>query len=211
MKNISFSLFNIFSILSIIILIIIIIAPFNLINLEQAQRIAKWKSEYENVKYSLELVNLHEGSIIPLQEEVEKVISEAFIWERILPYMNVNMQQPDYIKGYRYRKMNGTLVNKTGRYFFDKFVKTKNGVILGLNENKQEITGENIPLYYMYVDINGEEKPNRIGQDIFFLNIYRNKVSAVGQGRTHAVMKADCSPIGRGVYCSEYYLLGSSL
>lgn len=211
MKRPSFSLSNIVSILSIIILIVLILVPFNLINLEQAQRIAKWKSEYENLKYSLELVKLNEGSIIPTEEEAGKLVTEEYVWQRILPYMDVEIQIPDYIKGYKYRKMNGTLIKKTGRYYFSKFVKTKNGTILGLNENKAEVVDDNMPLYYMYVDINGEEKPNRIGQDIFFLSIYKNKVSALGAGKTHAAMKADCSPIGRGVYCSEYYLLGSSL
>ena len=211
MKNLSFSLFNIVSILSMILLIILILVPFNLINLEQAQRIAKWKSEYEKLKYSLELVNLHEGSIVPSAEEAGKVLSEAYMWDRIFPYMNIDVHQPENIKHYGYRKMNGTLIKKTGRYYFEKFVKTKNGVILGLKENQSEIKDENSPFYYMFVDINGEEKPNRIGQDIFFLSIYKHSVTAVGQGRTHSILKADCSPIGRGVYCSEYYLLGSSL
>ena len=69
---------------------------------------------------------------------------------------------------------------------------------------------EKTPLYYMFVDINGEEKPNRIGQDIFFFSVYKNHVTALGNGKSHAKLKADCSPIGRGVYCSEYYLLGGS-
>ena len=49
---------------------------------------------------------------------------------------------------------------------------------------------------------------NKIGQDIFFMSIYKDKVTALGNGKNHARLKADCSPIGRGVYCSEYYLLG---
>ena len=89
MKSFSFSLFNIISVLSIVLLIILIVVPFNLINLEQAQRIAKWKSEYEKLKYSLELVNLHEGSIVPNQEEIGKVVTEEFMWDRMLQYMNV--------------------------------------------------------------------------------------------------------------------------
>lgn len=211
MKSFSFSLFNIISVLSILLLIILIVIPFNLINLEQAERIAKWKSEYEKLKYSLELVNLHEGSIVPNQEEIGKIVTEDFMWNRILQYMNVEgYKKPEAIKKYKYRKMNGTFVRRTGYYHFEKFVKTKNGVILGLNESKQEDKGINSPLYFMFVDINGEVKPNRIGQDIFFLSIYKNHVTALGQGKSHARLKADCSPLGRGLYCSEYYLLGGS-
>ena len=101
MKSFSFSLFNIISVLSIVLLIILIVVPFNLINLEQAERIAKWKSEYEKLKYSLELVNLHEGSIVPNQEEIGKVVTEELIWDRILQYMNVEgYKKPETIKKY---------------------------------------------------------------------------------------------------------------
>ena len=106
--------------------------------------------------------------------------------------------------------MHGVPVKKTSRYYFDEFVRTNNGVLLGFNQNDSETASEKSPLYYMFVDINAEDKPNRIGQDIFFLSIYKNRVTALGNGKTHARLKTDCSPIGRGVYCSEYYLLGGS-
>lgn len=208
MKNFSFSIFNIVAVFSIILLIVLILVPFNLINLEQAGRIAQWKSVYENLKYSFELVNLHEGSIIPASEEVGKIVDEDYIWQRISPYFNLENTKPEQIKRYRYRKMNGTLVKKERSYYFDKFVKTKDGILFSVKKNTYE--NDTMPLYIAFVDINGIEKPNRMGQDIFFMGIYKNHVSALGQGKTHARLKADCSPIGRGVYCSEYYLLGGS-
>lgn len=210
MKNLSFSIFNIISIFVIILLIILILVPFNLINLEQAQRIAMWKSEYEKFKYSFELVKLHEGSIIPEAEEAGKIITEEYLWQRIFPYFNFKSTSPAQIKRYRYRKMNGIVVNRDSKYYFDKFVETKHGELFGLSQNKSEVITEKTPEYLAFIDINGIEKPNRIGQDIFFIGIYKNSVTALGHGKTHAKLKADCSPIGRGVYCSEYYLLGGS-
>ena len=210
MKNFSFSIFNIVSIFSIILLIVLILIPFNLINLEQAQRIAKWKIEYEKLQYSFELIKMHEGTIVPTNEEARKVVTEEYMLERAIPYIKLQDDKAEKIKNYKYRKMNGTPVKKTSRYYFDEFVKTTNGVILGFNENEAEIIDEKTPLYYMFVDINGEEKPNKIGQDIFFLSVYKNHVTALGKGKTHVKLKTDCSPIGRGVYCSEYYLLGGS-
>ena len=210
MKNFSFSIFNIVSIFSIILLIILILVPFNLINLEQAQRIAKWKVEYEKLNYSFELIKMHEGTIVPSSEEVGKIVTEEYMLERAIPYIKLQSEKPEVLENYKYRKMNGVPVKKTSRYYFDKFVKTTNGVILGFNENDSEIVSDKTPLYYMFVDINGEDKPNRIGQDIFFLSVYKNNVTALGKGKNHARLKADCSPIGRGVYCSEYYLLGGS-
>lgn len=187
-----------------------ILIPFNLINLEQAERIAKWKAEYEKLNYSFDLIKLHEGTIVPTNEETGKIVTEEYMLERAIPYVKLQSEKPEVLKNYKYRKMNGVPVKKTSRYYFDKFVKTDRGVILGFNQNDSEIISEKTPLYYMFVDINGEEKPNRIGQDIFFLSIYKNRVTALGNGKTHARLKTDCSPIGRGVYCSEYYLLGGS-
>lgn len=210
MRNFSFSIFNIVSIFSIILLIVLILIPFNLINLEQAERIAKWKAEYEKLNYSFDLIKLHEGTIVPTNEETGKIVTEEYMLERAIPYVKLQSEKPEVLKNYKYRKMNGVPVKKTSRYYFDKFVKTDRGVILGFNQNDSEIISEKTPLYYMFVDINGEEKPNRIGQDIFFLSIYKNRVTALGNGKTHARLKTDCSPIGRGVYCSEYYLLGGS-
>lgn len=210
MKNFSFSIFNIVFVFSILLLIVLIIVPFNLINLEQAERIAKWKVEYEKLIYTFDLIKLHEGTIVPTNEEAGKLVTEEYMLERAMPYVHFQVEKPEKIENYKYKKMNGTPVKKTSRYYFDEFVMTNNGVILGFNKNDSETANDKAPLYYMFVDINGKEKPNRIGQDIFFMSVYKDNVTALGNGKNHARLKADCSPIGRGVYCSEYYLLGGS-
>ncbi len=210
MKNFSFSIFNIVFVFSILLLIVLIVVPFNLINLEQAERIAKWKVEYEKLIYTFDLIKLHEGTIVPTNEEAGKLVTEEYMLERAMPYVHFQVEKPEKIENYKYKKMNGTPVKKTSRYYFDEFVMTKNGVILGFNKNDSETANDKAPLYYMFVDINGKEKPNRIGQDIFFMSVYKDNVTALGNGKNHARLKADCSPIGRGVYCSEYYLLGGS-
>ncbi len=208
MRNLSFSLFNIVSVILILVIIILIVLPFNLLNMEQAQRIAKWKSEYEQLNYCFSLVNLHEGSIIPTEEEVGKIITEEDILERFKPYFNLADIDLKKLKKYRYRKMNGSPIQKDSQFYFDKFIIDKDGTILSVRKNEHEIISEVQPLFFMFVDINGIEKPNRIGRDIFFLNIYRNNISALGNGRAQSKLKSNCSPIGTGLYCSEYYLLG---
>ena len=191
-----------------LVIIILIVLPFNLINMEQAQRIAKWKSEYEQLSYCFSLVNLHEGSIIPTEEKVGKIITEEYILERFKPYFNLVEVDLREFKKYSYRKMNGSLIPKDSQFYFDKFIVDKDGTILSIRKNEHKIISEVQPLFFMFVDINGVEKPNRIGRDIFFLNIYRNNISALGNGRSRVKLKSNCSPIGTGLYCSEYYLLG---
>lgn len=208
MKNFSFSIYTVVSLSSIFILVVLILLPFNLINMEQAQRIAKWKSTYEKLKYSFELVKLHENTIIPTSTEAGKLVTEEYIIERFAPYFNLKSQ--DIINPYKYgyRKMNGSPVIKNSHFYFDKFVERKDSVLLGIKQTSFDTNNEKSPLYYMFVDINGAEKPNRIGQDIFLISIYRDKIRTLGEGKTHASLKVNCSPIGSGLYCSEYYLLG---
>ncbi len=209
MKSLSFNIFNIISVLAIIVLTVIIIIPFNLINLEQAQRIAKWKSVYEELKYSFELVKLHEGSIIPADYE-ENAINKESVKNRIFPYFNISSDEKINLKKYSYRKLNGSPIKKNWQFYFNEYYEMKDGIIISIKPNESEKVLPDQPLYFMLTDINGAEKPNRIGQDIFFINIYSDYITALGEGKGHERLKVNCSPIGSGLYCSEYYLLGGS-
>ncbi len=207
MKNFSFNIFNIIFLLSVFLVIILIVLPFNLISIEQAQRIAKWKSVYEELKYSFALVNLHEGSIIPELNSVDKVITDEYILNRVMPYLGEEkiINSNPYKHGYLY--MNAAPVKKSSLFYFDNFVKYKDNMLLGLKNKYQIVNSEVKNDYILFVDINGQKKPNRIGQDIFFLNIYPNEVKALGWNYKDK-LRANCSPIGIGVFCSEYYILG---
>ncbi len=209
MKSLSFSIFNLISVLAIIVLTVVIIIPFNLINLEQAQRIAKWKSVYEELKYSFELVKLHEGSIIPA-EDAENAINKESAKNRIFPYFNIVSDEKINLKKYSYRKLNGSPIKKNWQFYFNEYYEMKDGIILSIKPNTSEKVLPEQPLYFMFIDINGTEKPNRIGQDIFFINIYSDYITALGEGKGQERLKVNCSPIGSGLYCSEYYLLGGS-
>ncbi len=202
------TIFNITAGLLIIVLIILIILPFNVNNLDQAQRIAIWKSKYEDLNYCFSLVNLYEKIIVPDSTENGKIISEENFSERIKPYFDLAEKSKFNKKRYNYRKMNGRPVLKSSQFYFDKFFKSKDGTLLSVRQNEREILSENQPRFYMFVDINGKKRPNRIGQDIFFISIFKNHIEALGHDRPYSALKTNCSPIGSGVYCSEYYILG---
>ena len=208
MKISSTVIFNTTAVLVIILLLILIILPFNINNLEQAQRITVWKTKYENLKYCFSLVNLYENSIIQTESEAGRLFSEEDMINRIKPYFNF-IENPEYkSKRYHYRKMNGRPATKNGQFYFNKFFKCKDGALLSIRKNNNEIISENQPQFFMYVDINGKKKPNRIGQDIFFISIFKDHIEALGHDRPYSALKTNCSPIGSGVYCSEYYILG---
>ena len=212
MNHLKFSFFNIFSVISIILVLVLILVPFNVINLEQAQRIAKWLKVYEEMNYSFSLVKMYEGTIIPDKNEADKIITEEYIVERIAPYLNIenDAKIQTKIEDYSYRLLNRKNLKKNNQFSFNKFLKTKDGMLLSVKENQKENLIDITPLYFMFVDINGEEKPNQIGKDIFIINIYKDNIKPLGTGRGHASLKVNCSPIGTGLYCAEYYLLGGS-
>lgn len=193
------SLFNIFALFIIIILIVLIILPFNVNNLEQAQRIAVWKSKFEQLKYCFLLADLHENCLENSYNNEDDLINV------IKPYFDIqNKLNTKYV----YRKMNGRPASRAGQFYFDKFFLLKDGSLISVKKNISEILNENQPLYFMLVDLNGTQKPNRIGQDIFFISIFNKSIQALGHDRPHSALKTNCSPIGSGVYCSEYYLIG---
>lgn len=203
MKKPSFSIFNIVSVVFIILVMILIIVPFNFVNVEQAQRTAKWLNVYEKLQYDFELEKLHEGSIVP---ELTSPKEYSYI---LAPYLNLNSGNMEIKKHYKYKLMNGRKLDKTSQFYFDRFAKTRDGIYVGL---KQSIHQEaDSPLYYMFIDINGKQKPNKIGEDIFFISIYKDKIAPFGSTKKHAELKKNCSPLGSGMYCSEYYLRSGSL
>ena len=193
------SLFNIFALFIIFVLIVLIILPFNVNNLEQAQRIAVWKSKFEQLKYCFSLVDIHENlSEVSYNNEDDLI-------DVIKPYFNI---QKKLNFKYSYRRMNGRPVKKTGQFYFDTFYLLKDGSLISLKKNISEILNENQPLYFMFVDLNGTQKPNRIGRDIFLISIFNKNIQALGHDRPYSALKTNCSPIGSGVYCNEYYLIG---
>ena len=208
MKNLSFSVFNVVSVVTVILLVVLIVMPFNLINMEQAQRIAKWKSEFEQLEYCFSLVKLHDGTIVPTEQESGQLLTDEYMFERIKPYFNFSTDTFEEIKKYSYRKKNGTAMDKDSQFYFDKFLKYKNGMVFSIKRSNKLQISEKHPSYFMYIDINGVEKPNRIGQDVFFISIYKNHIQALGHSKDYAKLKSNCSPIGNGLYCSKYYLLG---
>lgn len=189
-------------------MIILILVPFDLINLKQAQRIAKWLSVYERVSYSLDLIKLNEGCIIPNEKDSGKIITEECVKKLIYSYMNID-NTAKKVKKYSYRKLNGTPVKKHKPYYFEDFVLTKTGETIGIKEIQNN--GIDNRLYYMFIDINGNEKPNRIGEDIFFIKLYPDKYEPMGEGVKYASLKLGCSPLGSGLNCADYYLHGGNI
>ena len=207
MKTPSFSVFNSASICVIAVLIIAAACPFNLMDMEQAQRIAKWKSDFEQLSCCFKLADIYEGAMAEKTNYDDKTALQMLA-VKLKPYFNYEDEHPAGIKGYKYRRKNGRAMPKHSQFYFNSFLKKKDGSLISFKKNVNLQDEEKEPLYYMFIDINGEKKPNRTGEDIFFINVYKHQIKALGADKDYARLKRNCSPAGSGLYCSEFYLLG---
>ena len=64
------------------------------------------------------------------------------------------------------------------------------------------------PCATVLFDMNGIEKPNRIGKDIFGIYLYRNQIEAFGSKLSNRELERDCNSHSSGMNCSEYFLRG---
>ena len=211
MKKIPFNVYGIIATMIIITLILLVVQPFSLVDFEQVQRIAKWKNYYEKLTYLFDLVKLHEGTIVPDSKTAGVIVSEEFMMSYLKPYFNYEYALPTKTLKYSYRKLNNSGIKRQNQFYFNKFVRMKTGELISIKRNNSEIKFEDSPEYYMFIDINGEKRPNRIGKDIFMINIYKDRISPLGEGKINSKIKISCSPIGNGLYCADSYLLGGNI
>lgn len=56
----------------------------------------------------------------------------------------------------------------------------------------------------MYVDVNGDKKPNRIGIDVFLMTFTEDGFIPAGVSKTPQELKQNCNPKGYGTWCMTH-------
>ncbi len=206
----AFSLVEIAIVLFIIVFVASVFVPLNILNVSQAERVAKWKNVFEESKYSFEVLKAHDQGLMKDLQSYKLSDSEAF--DKIKPYLNIDKAQSteETYKNYQYKFLNGRRVNSKSMFYVKDFATLESGVIIGFKLNRMRHTYRNTPVAMMLFDINGLDKPNKIGKDIFGINIYEEGIKAFGDGHSCPFLKANCSPVGAGTFCSKYYLIGGN-
>ena len=189
---------------SILTAIILIIEPFNFMNIKQAERIAQWKKEYQNIEYKMGLVKIHEG-------EIPSECDSECVKNRIKPYFNIDETNVYKPQDYKYKKLNGQKIPPDTRFHFTNLMLDKSGKLISIKENDSELEDKKDTPFLMFIDMNGYNPPNRIGGDIFILNVHKDSVSPFGEKRKLQKLKQNCSPIGAGTYCAKYYLYSGQM
>lgn len=208
-----FKAFTILEILIIFFAIVIIAAvmmPLGMSDASQGRRVAAWHMVFDELEYSFNLAKVQNGSIFG---DNPSNLTDREYFEKVKPFLNID-NSDDFVhefEKYHYTYRNKTYVKRSSKYYFDNFFMLKNNVIASIKKNTDKEDGKEMPYVFMFVDVNGFKKPNRIGDDIFFINIFNDRITAYGDGYSLSKLSAGCSKIGKGLFCSKYYLVGSNL
>lgn len=56
----------------------------------------------------------------------------------------------------------------------------------------------------IYIDVNGDKKPNKFGIDTFLMTMTEEGFVPAGVSKTQDQLKSSCSPGGNGYWCMTY-------
>lgn len=204
-----FSLTEVLMVIFTVAVIAAAIFPLNIIDHNQAERIAKWKNFYPQLTYAF-------NAMLSSEKNISEVYNKDFslnpdtLFDNMTNYLNIDetaTKNFTHSKHYQYF-LNGKTIRKTSKYKADKFVVLDNKMIIAFKKSDAERKSKNEYLGMIFVDVNGATKRNFIGRDIFVVAMYPNRLEPIGLHSTRQEMKEDCSPVGSGLKCSAYYLVG---
>jgi type II secretory pathway pseudopilin PulG len=182
------------------------ILPKSLDNTKQARLISRWAENYSEVEYIFSVIKAQKDSEIreKLHEAKDNNVRKEIVLDVIKPYLRITSKVDSQYKQYY---MNNLSVTPGGRYYFDTFYFASDNEIIGLKWVKEDCQGIDI-CAIMAFDVNGLDKPNIWGFDVFGINILKDNIEPIGKNIDPDVLKDDCAKGGFGVYCSYYYLIG---
>lgn len=209
MKKNGFSLTEILMLIFTIIVIAAALFPLKIIDLNQAERIAEWKTFYPELQYSFKLMQSSEKDFVKAYDENKNLNSDAFFCV-FTSYLNIDKAKTEKTDFSKYRKsfMNGKIITKKSKYKADIHLYLQDGKLVSFVPLEREKASD--PLGLIFIDINGRQTRNFVGRDVFPVLMFSNKIEPVGYNSTRQAMKENCSPVGSGMQCSAYYLVGGA-
>lgn len=187
---------------------IVICIPMISNNTKEAKIISSWKKNYAELQSNFEIFNISD------RETINNICASSItnkddnIFKILSPYLNVDLSKnSNNLKSYHYKFKNGAQISMQSTLFTKKFAYQENGNVVGfkwLNCN----CSETVPCAMAIFDMNGTEKPNRIGEDIFGIYFFKNRIEAFGSDFSAEDIEKNCQEHSTGMSCSEYYLRG---
>ena len=186
--------------------ILCIPAIFN--NSKEAKVISDWKNNFAETQSNFEVFNISDKDKLETICKSNTEEKEQEIFKIIGPYLNVDLSKSaKNLKSYHYRFKNGAQIPMQSILFTRLFAYQDSGDIVGfkwLDCNCSRTKPCGIALF----DMNGIQKPNRIGIDIFGIYLYSDRIEAFGSKLTNEELERDCNKHSSGMNCSEYFLRG---
>lgn len=209
MRKTAFNMVEIAIVVCLLLTTIVACLPAIFNNTRQAKIVSRWKALFAETKSNFEIFGLNDI------ESVKKVCSAAMLEEEdevfkiISPYLNVDTgKDASNLKSYTYKFSNGAQIPMESVYFTRKFAYQDNGNIVGFKWNSCECDDKTACAMALF-DMNGKKGPNRIGEDIFGINIYKTGIKAFGSEFSNEELEKDCiKGNGSGASCAEFYLRG---
>lgn len=216
MKKLSaFTIVEIVVVFCLILLTATFVVPELIKDNKKLNTISQWKHAYQNIDYIFSAVRVNNDKNDRLALEQAKDDNERIetLFTILNPYIRIKSDLNE--KDYKIRFYNGKFPTTNDIYSFNKFKILNSGHIVGLKWlNDFKHSDKTLPFAMMLFDINGIDKPNTWGEDIFAVKIYKGKIEPVGKEYSDntLMMKRDCSKHGLGIACSYYYnIYGGSI
>lgn len=207
MRKTGFTIVEVVIVFLLILGITFFILPKSLDSTKQARFISQWSTKYSDLEYMVSVIKAQKDNQIKKEFKNAQNNTERklIILDTIKPYLRITseLKSTDYKQHY----MNGSLVDVTDKYYFKNFYLTHSGGLIGLKMGGEKCSDENI-CATMVFDLNGIKKPNSWGYDVFGVNVINDRIEPLGKDATPDELRANCSKVGYGVYCSYYYLIG---
>lgn len=167
----------------------------------QADNIYKWITFYKEVNSQYKVY------LFQNKEKDKFSQTQNVTFKTLYPYLN--LQNAPKVTKYKFRYLNGKIVTDNTEDYFKDFAYRKDGSIVGFKIIDKNCYA-NRPCASLLMDTNGEEKPNKLGIDIFGLNFYKTEIHPWGYFDYNESLdyKKNCSKKGTGITCSHYYLIG---
>lgn len=204
-----------FTIVEIIIVFLLILftayltVPSLLDDTKQAEYISKWKYLYSDMESMFFLLKEQNNTALKQKMFANNNNSdkkEQILIEFLQPYLRItNSIDVDKYKTYY---LDSTPVRKGEYYEFSHVYDTTSNILVGLKYINS--AAKNEPILMISYDVNGLKKPNTWGKDIFAIEVFTDKVQPMGKAVEEEILQQNCSPAGKGTYCSYFYIIGGN-
>lgn len=187
---------------------VILCLPIIFSNTREAKIISSWKRLYTELATNFEVYNVSDYYSIRGLCESSSENLEKDIFKIISPYLNVDFDKnSNNLNHYHYKFKNGSQVSKHSLLYTKNYAYQSNGNIVAFKWITCECD-EQTPCAIILFDMNGVDKPNRIGKDIFGMYLYKGRIEAFGSNLDSDKLENECNTNSNGMSCSEYYLRG---